>query len=229
MPGDAPVLPQRLCLQNPVNRQLLGQSSVLRVDYLAVPGLPTLSFEVAAGECVTVEGPSGSGKTRLLRAIADLDPAGGYVHFEGIERGEMPGPQWRRRVRYAAAEPAWWAETARAHFPHGIKLERLLSALALDAHHLDRPLHELSTGERQRLGLARALCDDPRVLLLDEPTSALDATSAAMVEELIKFQQLAERIVLLVSHDAGQIQRLAHARLQLADAKGPRQAESAAA
>ncbi len=202
---------------------------MLRVDYLAVPGLPTLSFEVAAGECLTVEGPSGSGKTRLLRAIADLDLAGGYVHLEGVERGEMPGPQWRRRVRYAAAEPAWWAVTGREHFPKGARLGRLLSALALDEHHLDCPVHELSTGERQRLGLIRALADEPRVLLLDEPTSALDATAAAMVEELIKYQLLAERIVLLVSHDTAQIERLAHARLQLADAKASYRSESAAA
>ena len=90
---------------------------MLRVDYLAVPGLPTLSFEVAAGECLAVEGPSGSGKTRMLRAIADLDPAGGYVHLDGVERGEMRGPEWRRHVRYASAEPAWWAATGREHFP----------------------------------------------------------------------------------------------------------------
>lgn len=189
---------------------------MLRVDYLAVPGLPTLSFEVAAGECLAVEGPSGSGKTRMLRAIADLDPAGGYVHLDGAERGEMSGPEWRRQIRYASAEPAWWAATGREHFPKGARLERLLSAVALDADHLDRPIVELSTGERQRLGLIRALADEPRVLLLDEPTSALDATSAAMAEELIKFQLLAERIVLLVSHDSAQIERLAHARLQLA-------------
>jgi ABC-type iron transport system FetAB ATPase subunit len=190
---------------------------VLRVDYLAVPGLPTLSFEVAAGECLTVEGPSGSGKTRLLRAIADLD------------RAVMPGPQWRRRVRYVAAEPAWWAVTGREHFSKGARLGRLLTALALDDRHLDCPVHELSTGERQRLGLIRALADEPRVLLLDEPTSALDATAAAMVEELIKYQLLAERIVLLVSHDTAQIERLAHARLQLADAKASYRSESAAA
>lgn len=71
---------------------------MLRVDYLAVPGLPALSFEVAAGECLAVEGPSGSGKTRLLRAIADLDPVQGYVHLDGVERSEMRGPEWRRHV-----------------------------------------------------------------------------------------------------------------------------------
>jgi ABC-type iron transport system FetAB ATPase subunit len=202
---------------------------VLRVDYLAVPGLPKLSFEVGAGECLAVEGPSGSGKTRMLRAIADLDPATGYVHLDGVERGEMSGPEWRRQVRYASAEPAWWAATAREHFPNGAKLERLLAALALDATHLDRPIGDLSTGERQRLGMLRALADEPRVLLLDEPTSALDATSAAMVEELIRFQLLAERIVLLVSHNVAQIERLAHARLQLARTRVSQDAPGAAA
>lgn len=191
---------------------------MLRVDYLSLPGLPKLSFEVTAGECLAVEGPSGSGKTRILRAIADLDPAGGYVLLEGVERREMSGPKWRRLVRYVSAEPAWWAPTPRPHFPASERLQRLLTALALDARLLDRPLAELSTGERQRLALVRALADEPSVLLLDEPTSALDASGRAAVEELIRFQLLAERIVLLVSRDAAQIDRLAHARLQLAGA-----------
>jgi len=202
---------------------------VLRVDYLSVPGLPTLSFEVPAGECLAVEGPSGSGKTRVLRAIADLDPVDGYVLLDGVERGEVPGPDWRRRVRYASAEPAWWAPAAREHLPANAKADRLLTALGLDPAVLDWPLAELSTGERQRLAFLRALADEPRVLLLDEPTSALDPTSAALVEELIRFQLLADRIVLLVSHDAAQIERLAHARLQLAEGTGAHHPDIAAA
>ncbi len=201
---------------------------MLRIDYLQVPGLPALSFEVPARECLAVEGPSGSGKTRLLRAIADLDAAQGYAYLEGVERRELPGPEWRRRVRYASAEPAWWGAIAREHFPVSTKLDRLLSALALEPAVLDRPIAELSTGERQRLGVVRAIADEPRVLLLDEPTSALDAQAAALAEELIKFQMLAGRIVVLVSHDPAQIARLAHARLLLADATS-RKAESAAA
>jgi ABC-type iron transport system FetAB ATPase subunit len=201
---------------------------MLRIDYLQVPGLPALSFEVPARECLAVEGPSGSGKTRLLRAIADLDAAQGYVYLEGVERRELPGPEWRRRVRYASAEPAWWGAIAREHFPVSAKLDRLLSALALEPAVLDRPIAELSTGERQRLGVVRAIADEPRVLLLDEPTSALDAQAAALAEELIKFQMLAGRSVVLVSHDPAQIARLAHARLLLADA-ATRKAESAAA
>jgi ABC-type iron transport system FetAB ATPase subunit len=190
---------------------------VLRIDYLTLPGLPAVSFEVAAQECLAIIGPSGSGKTRLLRAIADLDPADGYVFLEGVERRELHGPQWRRRVRYAAAEPAWWGTTPREHFPPTTKLDRLLESLALGQALLDRPLAELSTGERQRFGLIRAIADEPQVLLLDEPTSALDQQSAALAEELIKFQILVGRIVVLVSHDDAQIARLAHARLRLGE------------
>jgi ABC-type iron transport system FetAB ATPase subunit len=203
--------------------------AVLRVDYLSVGGLAPLSFEAAAHECLAIEGPSGSGKTRLLRAIADLDAAAGYVYLEGVERREMPGPEWRRRVRYASAEPAWWGAKAREHFPATAKLDRLLSAVGLESVLLDRPISELSTGERQRLGLVRAIADEPRVLLLDEPTSALDAQAAALAEELIKFQILVGRIVILVSHDAQQLTRLANARLQLTDAGTARSRESAAA
>jgi ABC-type multidrug transport system ATPase subunit len=182
-----------------------------------VGGLLPISFEVAAHECLAVEGPSGSGKTRLLRAIADLDAADGYVYLEGAERREVPGPEWRRRVRYASAEPAWWGACAREHFPATAKLDRLLSAVGLESALLDRPISELSTGERQRLGLVRAIADEPRVLLLDEPTSALDAQGAALAEELIKFQILAGRLVILVSHNPQQVTRLAHTRLVLGD------------
>jgi ABC-type multidrug transport system ATPase subunit len=202
---------------------------VLRVDYLSIAGLPPLSFEVAPGQCLAIEGPSGSGKTRLLRAIADLDPADGYVFLDGVERAEIAGPLWRRRVRFVSAEPAWWAPTARAHFGAAAKLDRLLAALGLEHLDLDGPVAALSTGERQRLALVRAVADDPPVLLLDEPTSALAATNAALASEFIKFQILAGRIVLLVSHDIVQIERLATARLHLGEVAWPPTSESAAA
>jgi len=103
----------------------------------------------------------------------------------------------------------------REHFPAAAKLDRLLLAVGLEPRLLDRPVSELSTGERQRLGLVRAIADEPRVLLLDEPTSALDAQATALAEELIRFQILAGRMVVLVSHIPGQVVRLAHARLVL--------------
>lgn len=192
---------------------------MLRVEGIAIQQLPPLSFQVEDGECLAVEGPSGSGKSRLLRAIADLDPAPGLVFLDGAERAEMPAWRWRKLIRYAPAEPAWWTDTPRpvllASGDEG-RVAKLLGDLGLGIELLDRPVSQLSTGERQRLALVRALLDQPRVLLLDEPTGALDTASAALAEELIRYQVLAGRSVILVSHDPAQIERLADARLQLA-------------
>jgi ABC-type transport system involved in cytochrome bd biosynthesis fused ATPase/permease subunit len=188
---------------------------MLRVERLKIAGLPPLSFEVPAGECLAVEGVSGAGKTRLLRAIADLDDAAGLVSFGGAERADMAPAQWRRQVRFVPAESAWWAETPRLHFAVNSTPERWLPNLGLEVRHLDTGIAQLSTGERQRLALLRALLDEPPVLLLDEPTAALDPANAALVEELLRFQLLSGRIILLVSHDDQQIERLSHARLLL--------------
>jgi ABC-type lipoprotein export system ATPase subunit len=189
---------------------------LLRVEHLKIGTLPQLSFEVADGECLAIEGPSGSGKTRLLRGIADLDPAPGQVFLDGIERREMSASDWRKSVRFVAAEPGWWTDTPRAAFPTGGRAVRLLSDLGLNEGVLDRPVSTLSTGERQRIALVRGIVDDPKVLLLDEPTGALDVRSSALVEEMLRFLLLSGRTILLASHDAGLVARLAHARLQLA-------------
>jgi ABC-type iron transport system FetAB ATPase subunit len=203
---------------------------VLRVASLKAGPLPPLSFQVGPGSCLAVEGPSGSGKTCLLRAIADLDPAPGQVFLEGAERNEHSAQVWRKAVRYCAAEPAWWTDTPRPAFFNGdaahdtgknARLLRLLERLGLSDSHLDRPVAVLSTGERQRLALVRALLDEPRVLLLDEPTAALDSANAALVEELLKYLLLSGGCLLLASHDQGLISRMCDARLQLAKMPEP--------
>jgi len=193
---------------------------LLRVEHLRIGDLSPLTFKVAEGECLAIEGPSGSGKTRLLRAIADLDPAQGLIFLDGAERNEMPASAWRHLVRYCAAEPSWWTETAQAAFadaekPDARRLQGLLGALGLANELLKRPLSVVSTGERQRLALVRALIDNPNVLLLDEPTAALDPQATALVEELIKYQLLSGHSVLLASHNRAQVERLSHARLLL--------------
>lgn len=190
--------------------------TVLRVDHIRIAHLPPLSFAVPSGECLSVEGPSGTGKTRLLRALADLDPVDGQVFVDGAERREMPADQWRRKVRYVSAEAGWWAETARAHMPPTPRIDRLVDALGLNRGALDRPIAQLSTGERQRLALVRAILDEPRVLLLDEPTASLDPETAALADEVIRFETLAGRSIVLVSHNPIEVARLAHARLLLA-------------
>ena len=188
---------------------------MLRIDDLQVHGLAPVSFTLPAGDCVALMGASGTGKSLLLRAIADLDAADGQVFLEGAGRSEMSGPDWRRAVRYVAAEPGWWAPTVAEHFSPSPRLDRLLDSLGLSPRILEAPVARTSTGERQRLGLARALIDEPKVLLLDEPTSALDAMATALVEEVVRFQLLQSRIVVLVTHDLAQAQRLARKVIRL--------------
>ena len=128
------------------------------VSELEVGGLPALTFEVAAGRVLAVSGPSGAGKTRLLRALADLDPAPGRVAWDGVERTGMPAPQWRRLVGLLPAEPRFWERSVRGHFPAGASgLEAGFRELGLDPGRLDDDPARLSTGERSRVALLRLL------------------------------------------------------------------------
>ncbi len=190
---------------------------MLSVRALARPALGPVSFELADGECIAVRGASGSGKTLLLRAIADLDPNHGAVTLDGAAREDMAAPEWRRRVVYVAAEPGWWRETVAAHFDDWGAAREMIAATGLPDECRDWPIARLSTGERQRLGLVRALALDPRVLLLDEPTSGLDDAATAAVEGLVRARLDAGASVLWVTHDGEQGRRLARRALVCAD------------
>jgi ABC-type iron transport system FetAB ATPase subunit len=182
---------------------------MLTIEKLCRPGLAPVDLTLADGEAVAVMGPSGSGKTLLLRAIADLDPNDGAVALDGAARAAMPAPRWRRQVGYLPAESGWWADRVGAHFAAPAEAVPIVEALGLPAEALDWPVARLSTGERQRLALARLLANRPRVLLLDEPTSGLDEAATARAEALLA-RCLAEGSALLIStHDGDQARRLA--------------------
>ena len=182
---------------------------MLRIKALQTKKLAAVDAEIASGECVAVMGPSGSGKTLFLRAIADLDPGMGQVTLDGIERQSLPAPQWRRKVCYLPPDSGWWADGIAAHFPDSQAANALFPRLGLPVAALDWEVARLSTGERQRLALARALLLHPAVLLLDEPTSGLDATTMAAVETVLKHALNEGTAILLVTHDAAQGKRLA--------------------
>lgn len=182
---------------------------MLRVAGLERAGLQPVSFEVEAGDCLAVQGPSGSGKTLLLRALADLDPHQGEAAVDGASCNAMPAPEWRRRVAYVPAESGWWAERVGEHFRDWTAAAPWLDALYLAAQ-ADWPVARLSTGERQRLALIRALLLQPRVLLLDEPTSALDGETTAAVERLVADRLRDGAAAVWVTHDPAQARRIAH-------------------
>ena len=187
----------------------------LRLRELTARGLAPLDFELSPGECVAVMGPSGSGKSLLLRAIADLDPNEGAAALDGEDRAAMPGPDWRRRVGYLAPVPGWWADRVGAHFVDLASARPLVEALGLKADAFDWPVVRLSTGEGQRLALARLLAGAPEVLLLDEPSGALDEAARGAVETMLQERLAAGVGVLIVTHDRAQARRLAKRALKL--------------
>ena len=191
--------------------------AMLSIRDLRGPGVFAASIDLADGECVVVRGPSGAGKTLLLRAIADLDPNDGQVVLDGKPREAMPAPAWRRRVIYLPAEPGWWADLVAAHFSDWRAAAPLVAALGLPDTCRDWPVSRLSTGERQRLALVRAVILEPHVLLLDEPTSGLDDEATAAVERLVGEKLGRGAGALWVSHDAAQARRLARRCLEVAD------------
>jgi len=180
----------------------------LRLSDLQRPGLEPVSLTVAPAQTLCIHGHSGSGKTLLLRAIADLDPNRGQVFLGEVERTTIPAHRWRQQVMYLPPESHWWADRVGPHAAHWPL--PLLQALGFDQDVLDWELARLSSGERQRLSLARVLAREPLALLLDEPTANLDPANTLTLEGLIAdYQQQRSAPVIWVSHDAAQRSRVA--------------------
>ena len=174
-------------------------------------------LNLGTGACAAITGPSGSGKSLFLRMIADLDPNEGKVWLNGKERGSMPAPQWRRQATYVSAESGWWADRVIEHFDLNRRSEvaALAARLGLRPDLLDAPVAQLSTGEKQRFSLVRALLPSPPVLLLDEPTGPLDEESVIAVEALLLERMATGTSILLVTHDPNQAERLGDQRYRM--------------
>lgn len=186
----------------------------LTINQLRTVHVGPIDLALSPGECVVLTGASGSGKTLLLRAIADLDCHEGEVLLDGVACSAMRAHDWRSRVGLLPAESQWWGERIGDHFSQTD--EALLGQLGFGRVVMGWEVARCSTGERQRLALARLLQNRPRVLLLDEPTASLDAENVARVEGLVeRLRQEQEVAVLWVSHDPTQAERVATRRLRI--------------
>ncbi|WNJ99833.1 ABC transporter ATP-binding protein [Thalassospiraceae bacterium LMO-JJ14] len=190
---------------------------MLVVKQLSRAILQPVDLELTAGECIAIRGASGSGKSLLLRAIADLDPCTGTVQLDGEDRSAMPAHMWRRKVTYVAADSGWWLDRVGDHFEAEAIAAGYLPRLGFHGDVMSWPVSRLSTGERQRLALLRAMVQGPRVLLLDEPTSALDPDATSKVESLLHEKLASGIIVILVTHDPAQAERMSQHRYRMQD------------
>lgn len=199
-----------------------------------------VSFSVAAGGVFTVLGPSGSGKSTLLRCLDRLvEPSAGRVLLDGRDATELPVQELRRRVGMVFQTAALFDGSVLDNVLYGPRLrgdraecaaadadaahaqaEGLLRRVGLPAAFCDKPVTELSGGEAQRVSLARALANEPEVLLLDEPTAALDPTASQVIENLLV--QLAadtDLTFVFVTHNLAQARRIGDHGLLLVDGR----------
>jgi iron complex transport system ATP-binding protein len=205
----------------------------LTLRYPRGPALVTgLDFDAASGELLAVLGPNGAGKSTLLKALVHLlRPRAGSARLDGADLTRL-GPRERaRRVAWLPQQsrpaPVTVAEAVLlGRLPHGgggaedlAILEAVLAALGLAAL-AGRPCTELSGGELQKVLIARALAQTPRLLALDEPVNHLDLARQIEVLELVRKTTRARGLVtLVVLHDLNLALRFAD-RFLLLDGRG---------
>ena len=181
----------------------------IRFSYGDTPAVDGVSFSVAPGEILGFLGPNGAGKSTTIKMLTgQLSPESGSIEMLGMN---MPGQREQIQERLGVCfeeKNLYLSMTGRENLAFFAKLfevkdfrpEPMMERVGLSAR-LDDRVSEYSKGMRQRLMMARALVNQPDVLLLDEPTDGLDPVSAIAIRDLI--QQEADRgaAVLLTTHD----------------------------
>lgn len=171
--------------------------------------IDSFDLEVTSGEFICLLGPSGCGKTTVLRMIAGLDtPTNGKISLEGKE---VSGPGSDRGMVFQEFALFPW-RTVRKNIEFGMEMKKVpkeerhtlsqkyIDLVGLDGFENAHP-YELSGGMKQRVGIARALANEPEVLLMDEPFGALDAqTRNLMQKELLRIWSETKKTIIFVTH-----------------------------
>lgn len=191
---------------------------IYKTDEIEVVALQGLDLTVHEGELMAIIGNSGSGKSTLLNMIGGLDhPSAGSLTVDGIDLFKLKGKEMVHYLRDTIGFV--WQNNARNLIPYLTALENVnifmnLSgkrkkeeALALlelvgMAHRKDNKLIQLSGGEQQRVAIAIALCNNPRILLADEPTGSVDTRTSDQILDLFrKLNTTFSLTILIVTHD----------------------------
>jgi osmoprotectant transport system ATP-binding protein len=189
------------------------------------PVVNDLSLDIPAGAFCVLLGSSGCGKSTTLRMINRLVAAdAGTIRVGGDDVTRIPPEALRRRIGYAIQStglfPHWNVEDNIATVPRllkwpearvGARVSELLELFRLDPGGYRRKFpHQLSGGEQQRVGVARALAADPELLLMDEPFAAVDPiTRDALQAELARIHRTTQKTIVFVTHDIEEALRLA--------------------
>jgi UDP-glucose/iron transport system ATP-binding protein len=185
--------------------------------------LDSVGADVEAGATAIV-GPSGSGKSTLLRLLNRLaDPDEGEISYRGEPLNEYDPLALRREVSLVPQLPSLLDGTVESNLAYAAQLAgreldaaECLGHAGLSPDFAARDIAKLSVGEQQRVMLARALAQEPDVLLLDEPTSALDHAARDAVEAtLLRLRRELDISLIVVSHDPEQARRLAERAVRL--------------
>jgi oligopeptide/dipeptide ABC transporter ATP-binding protein len=187
-----------------------------------IKALDDVSFDLMPGEIIGLVGESGCGKSTLGKTIMGIhQPDAGSIRFEGAEiAGVKPSKSraLRRHLQYAYQDPGTsldprWKIRSSLHEPLVIhtdlsaaareaRVREIMAAVGLPATHLDLYPHEISGGQQRRVGLARILTLQPKVVILDEPTSGLDVSVQATVLNLFAdLRRIFSLTYILISHD----------------------------
>lgn len=177
--------------------------------YGAFTAVDDLSFSVARGEVLGLLGHNGAGKTTVMKMLTGcLEPTSGTVRVDALEIGRDT-PAIQKRIGYLPENCPVWPEMRVIEFLeyqaalHGLPASRRGPAIATAIRRTDlkakatEPIHTLSRGYRQRVGVAQAILHEPDIVILDEPTNGLDPTQILHMRELI--EELARHSTVIVS------------------------------
>ncbi len=190
--------------------------------------LSSLDLKVQKGELVTIMGTSGSGKTTLLRLINRLSEIdSGNILLNSKDISDYDPMDLRRKIGMVFQVPVVFKGSVRDNLTFGMKLwgtnidiEALARDVVISNDLLDADAGQLSVGEKQRVCIARALANNPEMLLLDEPTSSLDSVSAGKIEMLLmRLRSEREMTMLWVTHEREQAERIGGRRLILREGR----------